>query len=89
MGHLCRYRYKGRYCAHSAVHGRECQGEERCRVQPHRIVSWNDQNCSHERSYGLYCTKYQKFYCAGKDSCATPEAYMDSLVKFRMEGGRA
>jgi hypothetical protein len=88
MGHLCRYRYNGSYCAHSSVKGRECQGEERCQVQPHRIGSWSDQ-CSHERSLGLYCTKYQRFYCAGKEGCATPEAYMDSLVRFKMEGGRA
>jgi hypothetical protein len=33
--------------------------------------------------YGLYCAKYQRFYCAGKENCSSAEDYFGSMVRFR------
>lgn len=31
---------------------------------------------------GLYCKKYNRFYCAGKDNCQTKEEYMQHMKEF-------
>lgn len=40
-------------------------------------------DCSKEQWFGLYCAKYQRFYCAGKDNCASAEEYMRHLSSFK------
>jgi hypothetical protein len=84
---MCKYRYSEAYCAHSKVSGRECVGEDRCHVQRIKQHKWSELDCSQEHRYGPYCAKYQRFYCAGRDHCDTPEQYLDSLVRFRSDSG--
>jgi hypothetical protein len=83
MDRLCKYRYKGDRCAHGLINSTACVGEDSCR---HANVTRRNQyhdDCSKEHWYGLYCAKYQRFFCAGKDNCSSPEEYFDQMVKFR------
>ena len=77
----CRYRYGGRYCAHSAVEERICMGEDKCAaLSPEGERLHRAMECSHDQWFGLYCAKYRRFYCAGKENCTTPETYMAHLL---------
>jgi hypothetical protein len=73
---MCRYRYRHDLCSHAGVGGMECIGEERCAG---RHESRNASTCAQERSLGLYCSKYKRFYCAGIGNCDTPEAYTQAM----------
>ena len=33
-------------------------------------------DCTFEAWYGLYCPKYKRFFCPGKENCETFEDYM-------------
>ena len=80
----CRYRYREKYCAHHSVDARECVGEDSCLVLfPEKRGSNHRAECSKEQWFGLYCSKYQRFYCSGKDHCSSVESYMDHLTNFR------
>lgn len=48
------------------MHGSERQGRQR-------------PDCSKEQWFGLYCARYQRFYCAGLGNCSSPEKYMQHL----------
>lgn len=89
MGALCRYRYRQSSCAHKQIEGRECVGEENCLVKsiPMRYCQMNS-DCSLEQWHGLYCAKYQRFYCSGIENCTTIESYMAHFAKFREFLGR-
>jgi hypothetical protein len=83
MDRLCKYRYKGDRCAHGLINSTACVGEDSCR---HANVSHHNKyrdDCSKEHWYGLYCAKYQRFFCPGKENCSSPEEYFDYMVKFR------
>jgi len=89
MGALCRYRYRESYCAHGLVEGRNCVGEESCSVMSSPTKASRRKNdCSLEQWYGLYCAKYQRFFCAGLENCSTAESYMAHLAKFQTSMGR-
>lgn len=89
MGALCRYRYRQSSCAHRQIEGRECVGEDNCLVKssPMRYCQMNS-DCSLEQWHGLYCAKYQRFYCSGIENCGTAESYMAHFAKFREFVGR-
>jgi len=36
---------------------------------------------------GLYCSRYQKFFCAGKGRCDTMEDYMSEFARFKQSRG--
>ncbi len=80
----CRYRYRESYCAHGSVNGRECLGEHRCAVITHeRGAGIKQRDCARDQWFGLYCAKYQRFYCSGKDNCGTVESYLQHLNDFK------
>ena len=83
MDRLCKYLYKGGRCAHGLIDSTECLGEDSCR---HANVSRRHRyrdDCSKEHWYGLYCAKYQRFFCAGRDKCGSAEEYFSSMVRYR------
>ena len=85
----CRYRYRGAYCAHGGVDGRHCVGEEACGLITHeRDGAHRHSDCSREQWFGLYCAKYQRFYCAGKENCGTAESYLRHLTTNRQSQWR-
>ncbi len=69
---MCKYHYGGRFCAHRMVKGRECVGEKNCleRAAPSYLskVSMRSE-CTGELWYGLYCAKYRRFHCPGRERC--------------------
>ncbi len=88
-GSTCRYRYRGAFCAHSGVQGRHCLGEEACGLIAHeRQATAHRSDCSMEQWFGLYCAKYQRFYCAGKENCETHESYLRHLTANRQSQWR-
>jgi hypothetical protein len=66
------------------IEGRECIGEENCRLGSlnHRRLDKVDE-CHMERWQGLYCPRYQRFYCPGPGNCETVEAYMSHFAEFK------
>jgi len=85
---LCRYRYRGNLCANSLIEGRECIGEENCHLgflQPGGVIE--AEECHMERWQGLYCPRYQRFYCAGRENCDTVESYMSHFAEFKESRG--
>lgn len=44
-------------------------------------------DCSMEQWQGLYCSRYQKFFCAGKGRCDTMEDYMSEFARFKQSRG--
>ncbi|HTY46519.1 MAG TPA: hypothetical protein VMB46_02515 [Methanomassiliicoccales archaeon] len=46
------------------------------------------RDCSREQWFGLYCAKYQRFYCSGKENCATVESYLQHLTDFKQSQWR-
>ncbi len=89
MGTLCKYCYAGKYCANAAISGRECVGEVNCLVRSTADGLLRKRNdCSKEQWYGLYCAKYQRFYCAGRENCHTAESYMMHFAQFAESRGR-
>ncbi|HUV24963.1 MAG TPA: hypothetical protein VMW26_06010 [Methanomassiliicoccales archaeon] len=86
---MCRYRYHRNLCAHRLIEGRECIGEESCRLGSlgRRGFTVADE-CHMEKWQGLYCPRYQRFYCSGRENCETMESYMSHFVDFRESRGR-
>jgi hypothetical protein len=77
---MCRYRYRGSHCANAAIATRECTGEERCHVRSGQRGSLGAQpECTKEQWSGLYCAKYQRFFCSGSGKCSTAAEYLESL----------
>lgn len=86
-GSLCKYRYRGEFCAHALVAGRECIGEENCAAKFSSLSKSRRSDCSFESWQGLYCAKYQRFYCAGIENCSTAESYMAHFARYTQRLG--
>jgi len=85
---VCRYRYKEKFCAHRLIKGRECVGEEHCQLGSGKELSVVPaRDCDMERWYGLYCSRYQRFFCPGPANCKSVEDYMLQFMEFRQAGG--
>ena len=82
---MCKYRYKGDRCAHGMNSSAACGGEDSCgHANVAHLKTYHD-NCSREHWYGLYCAKYQHFFCAGKEDCTSAQDYFGSMVRSRTE----
>ncbi len=79
---MCKYYYRGGYCAHAAISERECVGEAKCLITSNLMEEMKKSDCSREEWYGLYCAKYQRFYCAGKENCESAESYMARFAEY-------
>ena len=79
---MCKYYYGGGFCAHAAISERECVGETRCLITSELMEGVKRQDCSREEWYGLYCAKYQRFFCAGMENCRTAESYMAHFAEY-------
>ena len=69
------------------IDGRECVGEENCQLRFYVKGVPETDDCYIERWQGLYCPRYQRFYCAGRGNCDTMESYMTHLVEFKRSRG--
>ncbi len=94
---MCRYRYKEKKCAHPKNMTIECVGEERCRFRTElkgkmeiddisltNIDNEEEEGKCPNTTCGIYCKKYNRFYCAGDDNCQTEEDFLHHL---NMYGG--
>lgn len=84
MGAMCRYSYLSGACANKHVDSLDCIGVDKCefsslnvmtKAAPQRSIA----DCRHVNWLGLYCEKYGRFFCAGKDNCLTSESYHKHL----------
>jgi hypothetical protein len=79
--HMCKYSYLSGACANRHVDSIECIGEDKCEFSGMNILmrqrqSKSVEDCGLEKWIGLYCEKYKRFFCPGKEHCVTPESYM-------------
>ncbi len=58
-------------------------GEDNCAVHGGERHRTRHQDCSNDQWFGLYCAKYQRFFCAGKGNCGSIEEYMTQMNSFR------
>ena len=84
-GIMCRYSYLSGACANKHVDSLECIGQDKCEFSGMNILmkerlSKDGDDCGHEKWLGLYCEKYRRFFCPGRESCVTPESYRKQLV---------
>lgn len=80
MGSMCKYSYLSGACANKHVESLECLGEDKCEFSGMNIMtkqmhSRSVEDCGLEKWLGLYCEKYKRFFCPGKEHCTTPESY--------------
>lgn len=75
----CRYRYRNNLCAHGSIDSKECKGEENCSFGKTEYLHHHGHECSKEQWFGLYCAKYQRFYCAGSENCSSFDQYITHL----------
>jgi hypothetical protein len=80
MDRLCKYRYKGDRCAHGMIDSAACVGEGSCRHADKVTRKTYQDDCSKEHWYGLYCAKYRRFFCAGKENCGSAQDYFVTMV---------
>lgn len=78
---MCRYSYRSGACANKHVESVECIGEDRCEhsqvnLMVKKVSTGAAGECGLDRWLGLYCERYGRFYCAGKERCGTHEVYM-------------
>jgi hypothetical protein len=89
MSSLCRYSYLSGACANQHVDSLECIGSDKCEFSGMNILVLKRQgkpradDCGHEEWLGLYCEKYKRFFCPGREHCVTPESYEKHLVIHR------
>ncbi len=95
---MCRYSYRSGACANRHVESLECIGEEKCEHSQMNVMTRKSPvgpagECGSDKWLGLYCERYGRFYCAGRDRCETPELYMkhftmhqESLIRRNQEG---
>ncbi|OGS43612.1 MAG: hypothetical protein A3K76_04095 [Euryarchaeota archaeon RBG_13_57_23] len=81
----CRYSYLSGACANKHVDSLECIGADKCEFSGLNILvlkkpGSESDGCGHEKWLGLYCEKYQRFFCPGREHCVTPESYRKQLV---------
>ena len=91
----CRYFYRNGSCAHSSVSGDRCVGASTCGTyttvdkpgaEGDSAGKYNytaGVQCECNLGFGLYCTKYNRFYCAGKEKCGSADEYMRSFDAHR------
>lgn len=85
MDHVCRYSYLSGACANRHVDSLECVGHERCEFSGMNIMVKSGPDgtagsCGVDKWLGLYCEKYKRFFCPGKEHCVTPESYRKHLA---------
>ena len=80
---MCRYYYGEGRCANPRITEGTCIGQEDCDMFS-MAKKPEESDCDTESWYGLYCAKYKRFFCPGKDSCETYEDYSRS---FRLQVG--
>jgi hypothetical protein len=84
MGSKCRYSYLSGACANKHVDSLDCIGHEKCEFSGMNILmkqrhSRTSDECGLEKWLGLYCEKYNRFFCPGREHCVTPESYRKQL----------
>lgn len=78
---MCRFYYRNGYCANPQIESNECIGETKCYIMIYNTkVKKVNNGCEYDLGYGVYCKKYQRFYCAGKENCNSLENYMKSFL---------
>jgi hypothetical protein len=85
MGSMCRYSYVSGACANKHVDSLECIGQDKCEFSGMNILVLRKpgrpiDECGHEKWLGLYCEKYRRFFCPGREHCVTPESYRKQLI---------
>lgn len=93
-GIMCRYSYLSGACANKHIGSLECIGQEKCEFSGLNILTSHKQSdveCGHEKWLGLYCEKYRRFFCPGREHCVTPDSYEKHLIaheerRLRLEG---
>jgi hypothetical protein len=88
---MCKYSYPSGGCANGKVESLDCNGEEKCEFSAMNVLTKHLKDrpateCSGEKWLGLYCERYKRFYCAGKDHCVTPESYMKKFITHQQRG---
>lgn len=78
MGNMCKYFYGEGRCSNPNVDGVLCGGRQICDFFS-KSNDREEQACDHDAWYGLYCAKYKRFFCPGKDACGTFEDYAQSF----------
>lgn len=89
---MCRYKYGKDKCAHPRNFTIGCIGEESCnflvnndaiRDESMGISKGEEQSEEQDRcpntKCGIYCEKYNRFYCAGEDNCQTEDKYLNHM----------
>ncbi|HEX9906846.1 MAG TPA: hypothetical protein VGB78_00035 [Thermoplasmata archaeon] len=84
MGCMCRYSYLSGACANKHVESLSCIGKDKCEFSGMNILmrqrhSSSAEDCGLEKWLGLYCEKYRRFFCPGRENCVTPESYRKHL----------
>ena len=84
-GIMCRYSYVSGACANRHVDSLECIGQDKCEFSGMNILVLRKttpaaEECGHEKWLGLYCEKYARFFCPGREHCVTPESYQKQLI---------
>ncbi len=93
---MCIYEYSNGKCAHPKNLSLECVGEEKCvhmddgnaveEVEKALDESFGNElepkdTCSNTQC-GLYCEKYQRFYCAGEENCREENEYFEHMKTY-------
>lgn len=77
-GNMCRYYYGEGRCANSRIGDGLCSGQKECDLFS-RAKKTKENECDTESWYGVYCAKYKRFFCPGKDDCQTYDDYAKSF----------
>ena len=67
MGNMCKYFYGEGRCSNPNVDGVLCGGRQVCDFFS-KSNDREEQACDHDAWYGLYCAKYKRFFCPGKEN---------------------
>ena len=90
---MCRYKYGNGKCAYPKNISLECVGEQNCTFVNENTDSMdfeqgdylpedkNSDECPNTEC-GVYCKKYNRFYCAGKENCDDEEEYLSHMNTF-------
>jgi len=83
---VCRYSYLSGACANKNVDSLECIGEGNCdhsemNILTKRASPLSSEVCGADRWLGLYCERYKRFFCPGKDKCGSHEVYMRHFME--------
>lgn len=81
---MCRYSYVTGACANKHVDSLECVGLDKCGFSGMNLMTSMSRTagaeCGHEQWLGLYCEKYRRFSCPGREQCVSPDAAQRSLT---------